>query len=97
MLTQSTTDRLLTDVCDDLGITVRQADYWIRRGYLDVVGQGSGKTRSISPDEAQVLGVMARLVRAGVRWEDAADLARRIPEGGTITMEDIGVVLTVQP
>ena len=59
------------------GITYRQFDHWIRRGYIAGGCPGSGRRRDISADEFDVLARMAGLVRAGVTPAAAAELARQ--------------------
>lgn len=60
------------------GITYRQLDHWCRAGYLQAsnAGGGSGNPRWLTWSERTVLDAMAGLVRAGVRPERAAALAR---------------------
>lgn len=74
------------DIVADTGISYRQADHWVRAGYihthyldpsLEPTGQGgSGHPRYIDDDEIAVLHTMARLVHAGFVPETAAQLAR---------------------
>lgn len=68
----------LTDLADT-GVTYRQIDYWIRRGWLhpEHAGGSGGEPRRWSTTERAVAKLMARLVAAGVTPERAATLARR--------------------
>ncbi len=69
----------LVDVCDDLGISYRQADYWIRKGYLQVrtAGRGSGTRVDLSWSEEAALTAIAQLVKAGLTVEAAVG---RVPD-----------------
>jgi MerR-like DNA binding protein len=60
------------------GMSYRQLDYWVRRGYLRPgnVGAGSGSTRVWSKDELRVASLMARLVQAGLPPATASMVAR---------------------
>ena len=74
------------------GLTYRQADHWIRKGYISArcaghaighglikpcdKGGGYGHHRYIDDDEVAVLRIMARLVNAGLHPEVAAHMAR---------------------
>src|SRR5215469_13674133 len=60
-------------------VTERQLGYWIDKGYVvpqDRGHRGPGGDRVFSHDEARVLTVMARLVRAGLSAQRSAELAR---------------------
>ena len=72
----------VADACARAEISARQLDHWIRRGYLHVDARGSGHQRHLTSDELDVLLVLARLVRAGFRWEQAAQIAREACECG---------------
>ncbi len=74
----------LVDVCDELGISYRQADYWIRKGYLKVrtAGQGSGSRVSLSWSEEAALTALARMVKAGMTVEAAVARVPEILEAG---------------
>jgi hypothetical protein len=64
------------------GISYRQLDHWVRRGWVRTVGDphgGSGTSREFTDGEAGTAAVMARLVRAGFLVERAAELARTVP------------------
>ena len=72
-------------ITDELGITYRQLDSWVRRGYLrperkTVRGgkyhDGSGAPRRWPATELEVARRMGRLVAAGLRPERAAGFAR---------------------
>lgn len=65
------------DVADKAGISYRQLDHWIRRGYVDVAGEGSGSRREWTPEKVRRAVRIAVLVRAGYRLDAAADMAAR--------------------
>ena len=57
------------------GITYRQLDYWLRRGFLgesDSNTPGSGYVRDLTVTQVERLTQLAALVQAGVRPEVAA-------------------------
>lgn len=58
------------------GITYRQLDHWIRKGYVNGSLPGQGNPRRIPEPEADIVRDMAALVRAGFRPEVAARIAR---------------------
>ena len=62
------------------GLTYRQLDHWITKGYLRTVEgtrRGYGFQRALSPREVRVLRVMHELVQDGVNPEQAVKMARR--------------------
>lgn len=65
---------------DRAGITYRQLDHWIRKGYINGALPGSGNPRTINGHEADVVRDMAALVRAGFRPDVAARIARQALE-----------------
>lgn len=60
------------------GLSYRQLDYWTRSGYLRAVDPtpGSGGTREWPDHEVVVASLMLRLLRAGLRLDVAARVAR---------------------
>jgi DNA-binding transcriptional MerR regulator len=61
-----------------LGLTVRQLEYWIDRGWIVADGRpAQGRPREFSASERRVLAVMARLTRAGFPAATAARVARK--------------------
>lgn len=60
------------------GITYRQLDFWVRRGYLhpDHEAPGSGGNRRWTEQECHVARLMGRLVAAGFTPEGAHRVAR---------------------
>lgn len=89
-------------VAEQLGVSYRQLDYWIRAGYVHSLREktGSGNPRTLDDREIVVVQKMIRLIRAGFTVESAAIAARRmafdevsvttLPGGVTIMMEDQG-------
>lgn len=72
-----------TSIVEHLGVTYRQLDYWFRQGYLSPdgsapeVGSGRGTSRVYTTAEVAQLELMLGLVRAGVKPDIAAQVARR--------------------
>jgi MerR HTH family regulatory protein len=65
------------DLCEAAGISYRQCDFWVRRGYLKPYGGvGTGSVRDFPQSEVFVARHMAELLRAGVRLVTAHDIAR---------------------
>jgi DNA-binding transcriptional MerR regulator len=84
-------------VCALAGITYRNLDYWLRRGFIDLdpehpdpTGRGSGYPRRFTPQEADRFVLLARLVRAGFRVETAADVARKVARAPGDRVEVVG-------
>lgn len=73
------------DVAWKAGITFRQCDHWVRRGYLrpDGAALGSGRPRRWPRAEVDVARAMARLVRIGL----TPAAAHRIARSGEIRTE----------
>lgn len=71
----------------ELGITYRQLDHWITRGYLRPENKpGSGTEREFSEREIEVAKLMAALVNAGFRAEKAAKTARYVLAEGIVRL-----------
>ena len=70
------------EVCAAAGITYRQLDYWVRRGWIQCSqvtssltgNSGSGCERRWSEQQAAKVMHMAGLVREGYRTDRAAEL-----------------------
>ena len=59
-------------------VTPRQLEYWVARGWILAAGPpAQGRPRSFTGPELKVLRTMARLVRAGIPAQLAAQAARR--------------------
>lgn len=73
-----------SQVPDRAGITYRQFDYWVRRGYLKVhsEGFGSGYPREVTLREVEVARLMGELTAAGIDVVAAHRLAREIRATG---------------
>lgn len=67
-----------THVADELGITYRQLDYWVRKGFLKPrrFGESSGISREWPPAELDVARRMGLLTAAGLVPERAHAFAR---------------------
>lgn len=99
-------ERRVTDVAVELGVSYRQAWYWIKTGYIRVryvdgsgntVESGSGRLAIINPAEVRVLARMAQLVRAGLVPGKAAPVARKLGEGASSVQLSEGLVLSLVP
>jgi DNA-binding transcriptional MerR regulator len=87
-------------LCESLGITSRQLDYWITRGHLDLeatTGRGSGKARRFDENDRVLITTFATLVKAGVRPQSAQVIAEDLIEHGeallgpyTLTARKVG-------
>jgi DNA-binding transcriptional MerR regulator len=75
------------------GISYRQLDFWITKGYLKVSdpNPGSGYQRQLSPAQFAILVRMAELVRMGVRPELAAKYARKLRSNGKVTIGSLTI------
>ena len=75
----------LTTLLRDAKVTYRQFDWWCTRGWIpdldDAQHPGSGFNRQLRPSQVRHLRTMARLVRAGVRPEEASAIAGRLCSG----------------
>jgi len=85
------------ELCDLTGITYRQADYWIRQGYLRCLnpGQGSGTRRRHPRREAEVAWGLAQLLSSGCTvGAQVADSLRSLPPGwhGNVLFDAMGVL-----
>lgn len=71
------------ELCDLVGVTYRQADYWTRQGYLVVAsGAGSGNPRRYTVTEVRVADALRQVLGAGCRAGQAvADTIRTLPPG----------------
>jgi len=77
----------VTEAAGRYGVTVRQLEHWIARGYLLVERGGRGRPRHIPEVEQLVLAAIVRLLAAGFRWEVAAAVARQlIVDGNPLTL-----------
>lgn len=83
-----------TTIADELGISYRRLDYWIRVGYLHAEGQqGSGYRRVMDEKEILIARYMVRLLEAGLAVDGASIVARRMVYDGA---ED-GIVSATLP
>ena len=72
------------------GITYRQLDWWIHRGWIRMPGRGSGYFRRPDEGELYIAEWMGRLTRAGLAASIAAPLAREIAENPVQVHFEIG-------
>jgi hypothetical protein len=83
------------DLCERYRITARQFDHWCRNGWIRAVqdGVGTGYPRRLPEGEELVLGLMALLVRNGVRPPVACLWARALVANGYFRLEDSDVIV----
>jgi DNA-binding transcriptional MerR regulator len=83
-------------VARQAGLTYRQVDYWSRRGLLGDQRTGSGNPRRYSPQQAEVVVMMARLLRVGFDLPHAAEYAHILIGTGkqTLLLADGDLLLT---
>ena len=76
------------EVAQRAGISYRQIDFWIRRGYIRCHrGQGPGRQREISMEEAAVVETAGQLLKLGIVPERAVRYAREMSEGDTQSIQ----------
>ena len=65
------------DVSALAGISYRQLDYWVRKGFLQPAPgpEGSGRPRRWTAGEIELARTMGRLIRAGLPLETAHKVA----------------------
>lgn len=89
----------LPGLCEDIGITYRRLDYYIRKGYIhcEVPTPGSGFNRPLlAENEIKILRLIVKFVDAGFLPEPAALLARRMVfDQSLITTLPGGIVITL--
>jgi len=66
---------------EQAGITYRQMDHWIRRGYIAASCPGSGHEREITERQAAIAKHMGELTKAGMKPAAAAQYARDLVNG----------------
>jgi hypothetical protein len=71
---------------EQVGISYRQLDFWIRNKYIRAAMPGSGVPRNITGAEFDVLRYMSTLVKAGVSARRAAVMARRLARGKDVAL-----------
>lgn len=84
------------ELCRKAGITYRQLDYWVRKGYLgdDRVSKGTGNYRDWSNTDASHAVLMAGLIKGGLAPAWAHQVAAASPETAT---EIISLLAKVKP
>ena len=80
---------------EEIGVSYRQIDWWMRQGYLNVTGNGSGTMRNFTNVEKEVARLMGRLVRVGFAPKSAAGIARVAVEEHASTL-DLGDNIELQ-
>lgn len=78
----------LSDVVQEAGLSVRQAQHWIAKGWIPGTPErvGSGHYRYLTDDQVFHLAVMADLVRMGVAPAKASVLADQVVSSGETTV-----------
>lgn len=79
------------------GVTGRQLDHWVRRGYIEADLPGSGHHRVWPEDQVRRVRNLVRLTNAGVELEVAAAVASQLEEGQTEVDLGGGVTLELEP
>jgi hypothetical protein len=68
-----------TVAADQAGVSYRQLDTWISKGYLKAIGgEGTGYSRDLPEPEVRVAREMGKLVRAGMAPPTAERVAREL-------------------
>jgi len=80
-----------------VGVTYRQLDWWVSKGYLRPLNPspGQGVAREFPEDEIQVARTMGRLVAAGIPPHIAVKVARgnaEIAPGVRVVVEELAEV-----
>lgn len=93
------------DLCEAVGATYRQVDYWVRVGLLQVARpvEGSGMYREFDANETRVAQVVGALYDLGVRGDLVREVAAQTRTGGNviqvgnvaIEVTDVAVVVKV--
>lgn len=85
-------------VLEEAGVSYRQLDYWVRRGYLrpEDALPGSGHSRAWSAHEIAVAREMKRLCDAGLSAELAARVAREFVDGESLIELAPGLTLDIE-
>lgn len=66
----------VTTLCEETGISYRQANHWISKGYIpEVTPEGTGYPLSLSGFQVDIFKAMAALVQLGFEPKRAADIA----------------------
>lgn len=87
---------------EQLGVTYRQLDHWVREGYLmptslngvgAVATPGTGRSRIWTGHEYDVAMMFARLVAAGFTPSKIGDIAERLVGTGVVAMPG-GITVT---
>lgn len=73
------------ELAEQVGVTYRNLDYWIRQGWLDshVAARGSGSHRWFTIAQVRHAALMVRLVRAGITPSRASGLAVALARTGS--------------
>lgn len=89
------------EILERTGLTYRQLDYWVRKGWLRPArkANGSGSRRGWTRRELDVAVVMCRLVDAGLKVDIAAIAAREWAKPGWRSRRHVpiapGITVTV--
>lgn len=60
----------------EIGVSYRQLDHWVRRGWIRAATPGTGHRRTWTDDELAVAARMVKLIAAGFTVAKAAEIAR---------------------
>lgn len=63
-------------LCDETGVTYRQANHWISKGYItEIPSAGSGYPLTLNGKQSDIFRAMAAFVKAGIKPEVASEHA----------------------
>lgn len=98
MTAQPVQDRLtLLEVVEQLNVTYRQVDHWIRSGYVarHLMDTGSGHWRNVTPEDAFLLRLMSELVTFGLPPAKAGELARHFAANPTADFTEGAISIAI--
>lgn len=79
-------------LAEHVGITYRQFDYWVRRGYIKAARvqgrrtEGTGNYRIFGPDEVRFTEHVAALVHQGMNPKRASQITEKLLTDGFVDL-----------
>lgn len=87
----------VTSLCEETGVSYRQANHWISKGYIpDVVSIGSGFPLSLNGKQSEIFRIMADLVHAGFKPDTAAKHAAEYYDMGSCHIRQSKVMISIE-
>lgn len=89
----------LKEVCRRAGISYRQANFWIEKGYVQIKDKnvGTGYPREIASLEQGQFFILAQLVNNGLKLNKAVEILPQILEKGFDHVHDqVSIVVQVE-